>query len=129
MKQLIKSNFFKIPNGIYKLKLKPNELAVLCYLISYMNADSIFPSQKTISTATGISSLVTVRKTIKSLVKKKLISYQRGHSAYSNRYKILLINIDPNCLKISIRTKVKNNEEQYMSRQEFNAIINEAVKD
>lgn len=66
-------NFFMMPNGVFNLMLKPNELSVLCYL--QMRADSngnSFPAIGTIASDCRISKN-TVRKALDSLCKRKII--------------------------------------------------------
>lgn len=82
----VKTNFLKLPRGLFKLNLKPNEFIVLSYLLLLSGRDFIHPSRKTIAKNCGLKSISTVNRTIKSLVQRGLISYVKGCTGYSNSY-------------------------------------------
>jgi hypothetical protein len=122
MKQSVGSHFFKNPHAIYEIGLKPKEIAVLGYLISIMEFKYNHPSRSTIGKVCGMT-ISTVDKTIKSLVSKKLLIYEKGHTGLSNRYKVLLNNIDPKCVfKAAV-------EPEEFDSIEFSQMIHEAVSE
>ena len=71
-------NYFPLPNEVFCLELVYGELAVYSYLMYRENRKTFkcYPSYKTIGNAIGMSKN-TVRKYVKSLEDKKLISTQQ----------------------------------------------------
>ena len=98
-------NFHKAPNKLYYLGFNPNEIAILGFLLSLSNNKIVHPSRVTIGKCTGMSKR-TVDRTIKGLVSKGFLEYNRGFTKngkkISNEYNILIEKIDPGCVKINV---------------------------
>lgn len=74
-------NFFALPNEIFCLMLSPSELAVLSYLVRCSDSTGLsFPSVHTIATACSMSDN-TVRKSIRKLEDREIISKSGGFRA------------------------------------------------
>ena len=86
-------NFFLIPNGIFKERLKPKEFIVYCYLKFRSDYSfSCFPSRKLIAKECCIS-LPTLDSALKGLEDKGFISVSRRydidtHNRISHLYTI-----------------------------------------
>lgn len=79
------TNFFQMSNDIFPYGLKPNELAVYCYLVTRARQKKkCWPSVKTISKNCNISKN-TVRKCISVLVEREFI--RRVHTTRSHNGK------------------------------------------
>lgn len=76
-----RKNFFKLPNEVFCLMLTTSELAVLSYLARCSDeTGTCFPSVHTIATACSISDN-TVRKSIRKLEDREIISKSGGFRA------------------------------------------------
>ena len=65
------TNFFMVPNEVFDLNLKPQQFAVLCYILKCCDeSNTCYPSIHTIAEACAISDN-TVRESIKFLCKRK----------------------------------------------------------
>ena len=65
-------NFFMVPNEVFDLNLKPQQFAVLCYILKCCDeSNTCYPSIHTIAEACAISDN-TVRESIKFLCKRKI---------------------------------------------------------
>mgnify|MGYP001778294601 FL=1 len=72
------NNFFMIPNEVFDLNLKPQQFAVLCYILKCCDkTKTCYPSIHTIAKACAISDN-TVRESIKFLCKRKIITKSGG---------------------------------------------------
>ncbi|AGX43647.1 putative transcriptional regulator [Clostridium saccharobutylicum] len=70
---MINNNYFKIPNDVFSLNLKPNQFVVLAYLLRHTNNNSkAFPSYQTIADNCNITR-VTVINVVKQLIEQELI--------------------------------------------------------
>lgn len=70
---MISSNYFKLPNDIFSLNLKPNQFVVLAYLLRHTNNNSkAFPSYQTIADNCNITR-VTIINVVKQLIEQELI--------------------------------------------------------
>ncbi len=94
-KQALKPNFepyggyFKVPDFLFDIGLKPYELLVLINLIRRANkSGECFPSLARICRDTGIKSENTVRKTITSLISNKFVTLLSTKQGCSNRYQV-----------------------------------------
>ena len=90
-------NFFMLPNGIFKFKLKPRDFTVLACLVKHSNSDyTCFPSYRTIAKECSISQK-TVGQALKTLSTKRLIKIlnrrREDGSKSSNLYRINLLNV------------------------------------
>jgi len=103
MSDKIVANYFKIPHGFMKLGLNPYEVFVLVYFLSLDGLGQIFPSQQTIAKVCKMSPRK-VTQVINSLAKKDLIKYKKGSRGFSNRYSVLLKNIDPKCTVVNYQS-------------------------
>ena len=62
------TNFFIVPNEVFDLNLKPQQFAVLCYILKCCDeSNTCYPSIHTIAEACAISDN-TVRESIKVIV-------------------------------------------------------------
>ena len=67
------TNFFMVPNEVFDLNLKPQQFAVLCYILKCCDeTNTSYPTIHTIAEACAISDN-TVRESIKFLCKRKII--------------------------------------------------------
>jgi len=81
--------YFKVPDFLFDLGLKPYELLVLINLIRRANkSGECFPSIARICRDTGIKSENTVRKTITSLISNKFVTLLSTKQGCSNRYQV-----------------------------------------
>ena len=65
------TNFFMVPNEVFDLNLKPQQFAVLCYILKCCDeSNTCYPSIHTIAEACAISDN-TVRESIKIPLQKK----------------------------------------------------------
>lgn len=72
------TNFFMVPNEVFDLNLKPQQFAVLCYILKCCDeSNTCYPSIHTIAEACAISDN-TVRESIKFLCKRKIITKSGG---------------------------------------------------
>lgn len=72
------TNFFIVPNEVFDLNLKPQQFAVLCYILKCCDeSNTCYPSIHTIAEACAISDN-TVRESIKFLCKRKIITKSGG---------------------------------------------------
>lgn len=72
------TNFFMVPNEVFDLNLKPQQFAVLCYILKCCDeSNTCYPSIHTIAEAFAISDN-TVRESIKFLCKRKIITKSGG---------------------------------------------------
>ncbi len=81
------TNFFIVPNEVFDLNLKPQQFAVLCYILKCCDeSNTCYPSIHTIAEACAISDN-TVRESIKFLCKRKIITKSGGlRSANTARF-------------------------------------------
>ena len=123
-------NYFPLPNEVFCLGLTYGELAVYCYLMYCENRKTFkcYPSYKTIGNAIGMSKN-TVRKYVKSLEDKQLISTQPttiikkdGHKqngsllytirpideAINHYYEQQMIKLEEDIQQIRIQNKLKD---------------------
>lgn len=89
-------NFFMLPNGIFKLKLKPRDFTVFACLVKHSDSDcTCFPSYRTIAKECSISQK-TVSQALKVLSNKRLIKIlnrkRDDGSKSSNLYHIIFLN-------------------------------------
>ena len=81
--------YFQAPDFLFGMGLEPFELLVFFYLIRRANKSGVcFPSLGTIRKDTGIKSENTVRKAIKGLISKNLVTLLSSKQGCSNRYKV-----------------------------------------
>ena len=72
------TNFFMVPNEVFDLNLKPQQFAVLCYILKCCDeSNTCYPSIHTIAEACAISDN-TFRESIKFLCKRKIITKSGG---------------------------------------------------
>jgi len=114
-------NFLRLPLGVYNHKLNGSEFTILVYLMSFQNRKDIYPSIKNIAETTGFSDK-TVNTCIKSLKDKGLISYKKGNTGYSNRYKLNFDKIDPKFVK----KKFNPSKKDVANSEDFDKILDEA---
>ena len=77
------TNFFIVPNEVFDLNLKPQQFAVLCYILKCCDeSNTCYPSIHTIAEACAISDN-TVRESIKFLCKRKIITKSGGFTVGS----------------------------------------------
>ena len=106
------TNFFIVPNEVFDLNLKPQQFAVLCYILKCCDeSNTCYPSIHTIAEACAISDN-TVRESIKFLCKRKIITKSGGFTVgkygkiQSSSY---LFSINPNFMtKVSAGTTLSN---------------------
>lgn len=106
------TNFFMVPNEVFDLNLKPQQFAVLCYILKCCDeSNTCYPSIHTIAEACAISDN-TVRESIKFLCKRKIITKSGGFTVgkygkiQSSSY---LFSINPNFMtKVSAGTTLSN---------------------
>ena len=84
------TNFFMVPNEVFDLNLKPQQFAVLCYILKCCDeSNTCYPSIHTIAEACAISDN-TVRESIKFLCKRKIIT-KSGRLRVVLRCRILFV--------------------------------------
>ena len=105
-------NYFPLPNEVFCLELTYGELAVYSYLMYGENRKTFkcYPSYKTIGNTIGMSKN-TVRKYVKSLEDKQLISNQQttiikkdGHKRNGSLLYTILYSPDRSGCKLLLRT-------------------------
>ena len=95
IRDIRQTSWFWVDKQVVKLGLGVYELAVYCLLCSMANNDgSCWPSINTISEI-GNMSRSTVTKAIKSLIDKKLVTYEAGDHNKSNTYYLVSITAYP----------------------------------
>ena len=127
-------NYFPLPNEVFCLGLTYGELAVYSYLMYCENRKTFkcYPSYKTIGNAIGMSKN-TVRKYVKSLEDKQLISTQpttiinkNGHKqngsllytirpideAVNHYYEQQMIKLEENVQRRQIQKRLKNYDQK-----------------
>ena len=143
-------NYFPLPNEVFCLGLTYGELAVYSYLMYCENRKTFkcYPSYKTIGNAIGMNKN-TVRKYVKSLEDKQLISTQPttiikkdGHKqngnllytilpideAINHYYEKQMIKLEEDIQQKRIQTKLKNSSLKCPKKQFENGHKNKQVK-
>ncbi len=95
MYQAPTKEFFRLPNNIFDLRLNPIQFMLYAYLLCCAGSKTYcWPSQKTISSKTGIGT-TSVQDHLKILVKRQIIGISKRHSRsghWNNEY--TLLNLD-----------------------------------
>ncbi|NFS11350.1 helix-turn-helix domain-containing protein [Clostridium botulinum] len=112
---MINNNYFKIPNDIFSLNLKPNQFVVLAYLLRHTNNNSkAFPSYQTIADNCNITR-VTVINVVKQLIEQELIIKEIRKIPTKFQMKLMYIALQTKFLEI-----VKKKAYQRIVMEQFN---------
>jgi len=127
-KQALKSNFephggyCQVPNFIFDLGLEPYQLLVFTNLIRRANKSGVcFPSIDRICKDTGIRSQNTVRKAIKELISKNLVTLLSRKRGCSNWYQVSPIIYE------TIKLAGENNNKKKHQQKELTPSFHEGV--